>query len=92
MGTESSMAMSMGTPTSFMLRLGSGEITVLALKFTRLPESEPLKRPSLPLSLWERVLRGRPLRCLAGGTPDTVLSKKVVTWYWSSSHKSSMIN
>ena len=79
MGTDSSMAMSMGTPTSPMERLGSGEMTVLALKLTLLPDSDPRKRPSLPFSLWERVLSGLPLRWRAGGTPDTVLSRKVVT-------------
>ncbi len=86
------MAISRGTPTSFMLRFGSGDMTVLALKFTLLPERLPRNRPSFPFSLWERVLRGRPLLWRAGGTPETVLSRKVVMWYWRSSQRSSMIS
>ena len=73
------LAMGMGTPTSFMLRLGSGEITVRAEKLTRLPDRLPLNLPSLPFKRWERVLRGLPDLCLAGGIPETELSKNVVT-------------
>ena len=91
-GTVSSLAAMMGTPTSLMDSRGSGEMTVRAEKFTRFPDRLDLKRPSLPFSLWARVLRGRPDLCLAGGIPDVWLSKYVVTWYWSSSHRSSTIS
>ena len=64
-----------GTPTSLMDSRGSGEMTVRAEKFTRLPDRLDLKRPSLPLSLWARVFSGRPDLCLAGGIPDVWLSK-----------------
>ncbi len=50
-------------------------MTVLAEKLTLLPEREPRKRPSFPFSLCERVFRGRPLLCLAGGQPATSLSR-----------------
>ena len=49
---------------------GSGEITVRAEKFTRLPERLDLNLPSLPFNLWVKVLSGLPDLCLAGGTPD----------------------
>ncbi len=68
--------MGIGTPTSLMLRFGSGEITVRAEKLTRLPDKLPLKRPSLPFKRWERVFKGLPDLCLAGGIPETELSKK----------------
>ena len=74
-----SLATRSGTPTSLRLRVGSGEMTVRAEKFTRFPESEPRKRPSLPFSRWERVFRGRPERWRAGGVPLISLSMKVVT-------------
>jgi len=80
-GMDSRMATSCGTPTSFMSRLGSGDMTVRAEKSTRLPERLLLKRPSLPFNLCERVFRARPLRCRAGGIPDASLLKYVVTWY-----------
>ena len=54
------MAMDRGTPTSLTLRLGSGEMTVLALKFTLLPDKLPLNLPSLPFSLWDKVFSGLP--------------------------------
>ncbi len=74
-GTVSSLAATVGIPTSFMESIGSGEITVRAEKFTRLPERLDLKRPSFPFSLWASVLSGRPDLCLAGGMPDVWLSK-----------------
>ena len=43
------MATSMGTPTSLIARLGSGDMTVRPEKSTLLPERFPLKRPCLPL-------------------------------------------
>lgn len=48
MGTDSSMAISMGTPTSPMLRL-IGEDRP-ALKLTLLPDRDPLNRPSFPFN------------------------------------------
>ncbi len=75
MGTVISIAIERGTPTSVTERFGFGEITVRAEKFTRLPESEPRNRPSLPFSRCERVLSGRPERCRAGGQPATSLSR-----------------
>jgi len=57
MGTVNIFATSTGTPTSFMLRSGSGDITVLEEKFTLLPLRLPLSLPSLPFSLWASVLR-----------------------------------
>ena len=74
-GTVTSVAIISGTPTSFILMLGSGDITVLAEKFTLLPDKLLLKRPSLPLRRCASVLRGLPDLCLAGGTPDASLSK-----------------
>jgi hypothetical protein len=59
-GTVSLFAISSGTPTSDMSMLGSGDITVLAEKSTRLPDRLPLNLPSLPFSLWASVLSGRP--------------------------------
>ncbi len=50
-GTVTSFAIISGTPTSLILMLGSGEITVRAEKFTRLPDRLDLKRPSLPFNL-----------------------------------------
>ena len=78
-GTVRILAIGIGTPTSLMLRFGSGEITVRAEKFTRLPERLPLNLPSFPFRRWERVFKGLPDLCLAGGIPETELSKKVVT-------------
>jgi len=78
-GTERRIATSCGTPTSFMSKLGSGEITVRAEKSTRLPDRLLLNRPSLPFSLWLSVFSALPLRCLAGGIPDASLLKYVVT-------------
>ena len=74
-GTVSSLAAGIGIPTSLMDSRGSGEITVRAEKFTRLPDRLDLKRPSFPFSLWVRVFRGRPDLCLAGGMPEVWLSK-----------------
>ena len=51
-----------GTPTSPKSKLGSGEITVRLEKSTRFPDNDPLKRPSLPLSLCVNVFRGLPER------------------------------
>ena len=70
-----SFATARGTPTCDTERFGSGEITVRLEKFTRLPESEPRNRPSLPLRRCERVFNGRPLRWRAGGQPATSLSR-----------------
>ena len=67
-----------GIPTSLMESDGSGDMTVLAEKFTLLPERFDLNLPSLPFNLWTRVLSGRPDLCLAGGIPDVWLSKYVV--------------
>ena len=78
-GIVSLWATSIGTPTSLMSMLGSGEITVLAEKSTRFPERFPLNRPSLPFSRWVRVFRALPDLWRAGGNPDTSLSKYVVT-------------
>src|ERR671925_2429279 len=91
-GIVSFFATSVGTPTSEILRLGSGEITVLLEKSTRLPESEPLNLPSLPLSLWVSVLSGLPDLWWACGMPETSLSKYVVTWYCNRSTKSCTIS
>ncbi|MBA7480247.1 hypothetical protein ES707_15696 [subsurface metagenome] len=90
-GTVSRTAMCMGTPTSLMSRFGSGEITVLAEKSTLFPERLPLNRPSFPFSLWARLLRVLPDLWRAGGMPETSLLKYVVTWYWRSSERSSMM-
>ena len=71
---------------------GSGEITVRAEKFTRFPDRFERNRPSFPFNLCVNVLSGLPDLCLAGGTPLASLSKYVVTWYCSNSHKSSTIS
>ena len=78
-GTDRRMATSFGTPTSLISRFGSGEITVLAEKSTRLPERLLLNLPSFPFNLCERVFNALPERCLAGGMPDASLLKYVVT-------------
>ncbi len=75
MGTVSSIATALGTPTSLRERMGSGEMTVRAEKFTRLPDRSHRKRPSLPFRRWVRVFSGRPERWRAGGMPDVWLSK-----------------
>ena len=91
-GTVNSLAAFSGTPTSFIERKGSGEITVLAEKFTLLPERFDLNLPSFPFILWTRVFSGLPDLCLAGGMPAVWLSKYVVTWNCRRSHRSSIIN
>jgi hypothetical protein len=50
-GTVSSFAINSGIPTSLILSLGSGEITVLAEKFTLLPAKLCLNLPSFPFNL-----------------------------------------
>ena len=54
-----------GTPSSSMLIVGSGVITVRAEKSTRFPIKLPLIRPSLAFSLLHIDLMGRPDRCVA---------------------------
>ena len=54
-GIVSFFATSLGTPTSEIVRLGSGDITVLLEKSTLLPDSEPLNRPSLMVFLIDGV-------------------------------------
>ena len=54
-GMVSLVAIAVGTPTSPKSKLGSGDMTVLLEKSTRFPDSDPLKRPSLPLSLCVKV-------------------------------------
>lgn len=49
-----------GTPSSSMLIVGSGVITVRAEKSTRLPIKLPLIRPSFAFSLLHIDLIGRP--------------------------------
>ena len=56
--TVSISAISNGIPISFSLRVGSGDITVLELKFTLFPARLCLILPSLPLILSVIVLRG----------------------------------
>src|SRR3989344_1836626 len=91
-GTVSSSATMWGTPTSLIDMFGSGEMTVRAEKFTRLPDKLYLNRPSLPFSLCDKVLSGLPDLCRAGGMFVVSLLKYVVTWYCRSSHKSSMMS
>ena len=74
-GTVTSFAIISGTPTSLILIFGSGEITVRAEKFTRLPERLDLNLPSFPFNLWVKVFKGLPDLCLDGGTPLASLSK-----------------
>ena len=74
-GMVSFFATSNGMPTSLMSSDGSGLMTVRLEKSTLFPESEPLKRPSLPFSLWLSVLSGLPERWCACGIPETSLSK-----------------
>merc|ERR1740123_2284143 len=73
-------AMLLGTPTWSILRLGSGVMTVLALKSTLLPIKFPLILPSLPFSLALTAFRGLPLFCIARGRPGISLSDRVATW------------
>ena len=73
-GNVSSRAISIGTPSSLMLRFGSGEITVRAEKLTRFPERLLRNLPSFPLSRCASVLSGLPDRCRAGGIPEVWLS------------------
>src|SRR3989338_7381897 len=88
-GTVSFVDIRNGTPTSKSSSMGSGLITVLAEKFVRFPAKLCRILPSLLLILSVSVFNGCPLLCLAGGSWAMLLSKKVVTWYWSRSHKSS---
>ncbi len=76
--TVITLAISKGTPISFIFKNGSGEITVLEEKLTLLPAKLCLILPSLPLILSVIVFNGCPLLCLAGGILVIVLSKKVV--------------
>lgn len=41
-----------GTPTWWIIKLGSGEITVRAEKSTRFPDRLPRNRPCLPFNRW----------------------------------------
>src|SRR3990167_8255882 len=66
-------------------------MTVRAAKLTLLPVKLCLNLPSLLLILSVKVFNGSPLLCLAGGTDEVELSKKVVIWYCNKSHKSSTI-
>ena len=68
-------AMLHGTPSSSTDRLGSGVMTLRALKSTRLPIRFPRMRPPLPFSRSLMLFTGRPLRMVARGWPATVLSK-----------------
>ncbi len=61
-GIVNFLATSTGTPTSDMVRLGSGDITVLLEKSTLLPDNDPLKRPSFPFNLCVKVFKGLPDR------------------------------
>ena len=54
-----------GTPSSWMLMLGSGVITVRAEKSTRLPMRLPRMRPSLAFRRAVMDLMGRPERMVA---------------------------
>lgn len=54
-----------GTPSSSILIVGSGVITVRAEKSTRFPIKFPLIRPSLALSLLQIDLMGLPDLCVA---------------------------
>ena len=74
-GTVSVFAISVGTPTSFIERFGSGEITVRAEKSTRFPERLLRNRPSLPFNRCASVRKARPDRWRAGGIPETSLLK-----------------
>ncbi len=69
-GKVSSLAISAGTPISLILKLGSGEITVRAEKFTLLPERLLLNLPSFPFNRCARVFNGLPDLCRAGGIPE----------------------
>ena len=61
-GIVNFMATVSGTPTSDKSKFGSGEITVLLEKSTRLPDKEPLNRPSFPFNRCVNVFNGRPER------------------------------
>lgn len=54
-----------GTPSSSILMVGSGVITVRAEKSTRFPIKFPLIRPSFALSLLQMDLMGLPDLCVA---------------------------
>ena len=90
-GTVSFVAMINGTPTSKSSSIGSGLMTVLEQKFVLLPARLWRILPSLLFILSVSVFSGWPLLCLAGGSCAILLSKNVVTWYCSKSHKSSTI-
>mmetsp|Transcript_9614 Transcript_9614/g.20489 ORF Transcript_9614/g.20489 Transcript_9614/m.20489 type:complete len:221 (-) Transcript_9614:515-1177(-) len=66
-------AMCCGTHTCVICRLGSGLMTVLPLKSTRLPLRLPLKRPCLPLSLCTKPRRGLPGVWNCRGSPGRSL-------------------
>src|SRR3989338_3205385 len=85
------IAITLGTPTSFKSSIGSGLITVLAEKLVLLPAKLCLILPSLLFILSVIVFNGCPDLCLAGGNCAMLLSKKVVIWYCSKSHRSSII-
>ena len=61
-GIVSSLAICIGTPISFILKFGSGEITVRAEKLTLLPDKLLLNLPSFPFKRCARVFRGLPER------------------------------
>ena len=75
-GTVKFIATLLGTPTWWIPKLGSAVMTVRAEKSTRFPIKLPRIRPSLALSLWLNVFRGRPLRCVTCGIPRNSLFMK----------------
>ena len=68
------MAMRRGTPSSSMLMLGSGVMTVRAEKSTRLPMRLPRMRPSLWPKRSLMVLKRRPVRSLETQGPELSMS------------------
>lgn len=65
--------------TSVIFRLGSGDMTVLPVYSTRLPDRFPRKRPCFPLRRWTKPLNGLDNCMVNGGTRTSLFI------YWPTS-------
>ena len=69
-GKVSVVATWMGTPTSLIARLGSGEMTVRPEKSTLFPDRFPLKRPCFPFSRCTNPLQHQVLQTCSADQPS----------------------
>ena len=86
-GNVSRRAMNSGTTTSKTSTLGSGEMTVRPVKFTRFPDKFPLNLPSFPLSLVQ-IDRTDLSRGYAAATDETSELIIMATWPCRLYHRS----